>query len=370
MPVSPQRLQTLAWGSSQASAALAISATAWMLSWITPSPLLNGLLPATATMAALLPLRPRTGLGVTLQILALLGLLVVAIQLEPMPGRLPALITLGAMLLWAIGNQLSLVGLHHHLLTTAAMPLSALRTSGETGHLLGYLLMGLLFPLGQSLSQFSAALLLLLPLLPTVLRARQSWHVAPDPGGALPLSAASHLDRRALLQGILFGGLFALLPLWVRLNAQGTCLDFGMLLTAYALGKTAAAAVGERSWLGSPRSPATACAHYGVMGLLLIASQLLPGWAAVGLFLPFGLLAGLRDQGLLLACRTADGLPDLAGFERSGAIGGLVGALAMGLLSQLLGFTWALPLQVAGFLLAAMLAAGVLRGRRRLDPVP
>lgn len=370
MPASPHRLRSLAWGSSQASAALAISATAWMLSWLTPSPLLNGLLPATAAVAALLPLRPRTGLGVALQVLALLALAVVAIRLEPTPGTLPALITLGAMLLWAIGNQLSLVGLHHYLLTLAAVPLAALRISSETGHLLGHLLMGLLFPLGKSLSQFSAALLLLLPLMPTVLQARQPWRVAPDPGGAAPAASASHLNRRALLQGLLFGGLFALLPLWVRLNAQGTCLDFGVLLTAYALGKTAATAVGESSWLGSSRSPATAGAHYGAMGLLLIASQLLPGWAAVGLFLPFGLLAGLRDRGLLLACRTADGLPDLAGFERSGAIGGLVGAVAMGLLSQVLGLTWALPLQVGGFLLAALLAAGGLGGHRRGIPAP
>jgi hypothetical protein len=69
-----RRLLTLAWSSSQAGGTLAIGSTAWLLSGLTPSPLVNGVLPALATML-LLPLPRRIRLGYLVQLLSLVLLL-------------------------------------------------------------------------------------------------------------------------------------------------------------------------------------------------------------------------------------------------------------------------------------------------------
>jgi hypothetical protein len=70
-----RRLLTLAWSSSQAGGTLAIGSTAWLLSGLTPSPLVNGVLPALATMPLLLPLPRRIRLGYLVQLLSLVLLL-------------------------------------------------------------------------------------------------------------------------------------------------------------------------------------------------------------------------------------------------------------------------------------------------------
>ena len=55
----PRALLTLAWGSSRAATSLAVASAAWMLSGLTPSPLINGVLPlqllAFLLAAALIP---------------------------------------------------------------------------------------------------------------------------------------------------------------------------------------------------------------------------------------------------------------------------------------------------------------------------
>lgn len=333
---------------------MAVSATAWMLSGLTPSPLLNGLLPVLTAGASLLPLRPRARLGFSLQSLALFALLALAFRSWGPGALLPVVLTLLAMLLWAIGRQLSQESLNHHLLSTLAVPLPVLRGSGEMGRMLGNLMMGLLFPVGRSLGQFAAALVLSLPLLPLLGRQRRGLAIATTALGRSP-SPSTGLHRGVLLQGMLFGGLFALLPLWVRLQAQGDCLDFGFVLGAYGAGRLVAQAVVAPRWFGLTGRPLVSGIQYAAMAVLLLVSQRMPGLLAVGLFLPFGLLAALRDQALLLSCRGADGQIDLACFERSGVLGGLCGALAMGLLIQSVGLAWGLPVQLCAFVLAALL---------------
>ena len=61
--MAPRALLTLAWGSSRAATSLAAASAAWMLSGLTPSPLINGLLPAVSSAPLLLhlPSRPRFG---------------------------------------------------------------------------------------------------------------------------------------------------------------------------------------------------------------------------------------------------------------------------------------------------------------------
>ena len=72
--MAPRALLTLAWGSSRAATSLAMVAAAWMLSGLTPSPLINGLLPAVASAPLLLPVSARPRSGVALQLLASLWL--------------------------------------------------------------------------------------------------------------------------------------------------------------------------------------------------------------------------------------------------------------------------------------------------------
>ncbi|MFZ9346550.1 MAG: hypothetical protein ACO24A_05515, partial [Burkholderiaceae bacterium] len=97
-----------------------------------------------------------------------------------------------------------------------------------------------------------------------------------------------------LLQGALFGALFGLIPLWVRQEGAGNCFDFAMVLTAYGLGRAAAEALQARLRLAA--APGYLLLAAGVAG-----TQVLPGWGAVLLFVPLGLLAASSDQRLILA---------------------------------------------------------------------
>ena len=335
----------LAWGSAQASSSLALASTAWLLSGLNPSPLLNVLLPVLATVPLLLPLPQRLRLGYLIQISALLLLLAVA---TPWSGR-QVLCPLAGVFLLVLGQQISQPPLQHQLQNSQAIPAATLRTSAEGGRLIGHLLTGLLFPLGKALLQFSQALVLLLPLAPAMLGLAA---VQPQPQAAVaaepetPGSAALYLP--SLLQGMLFGSLFALLPLWVRQEGAGNCFDFGMVITAYGLGRSAAAALASRWRLATPLP-------YLLLAVLLAATQALPGWGAVGLFVPFGLLAGLSDGNLGLSLPpTSDPRRRSKLLERSSRVGGLAGSLLMGLLAQVTALAVALPLQLIAFVAAAL----------------
>ncbi len=355
-------LWALAWGSAQAGGSLALGSTAWLVSGLTPSPLLNSLLPVLAALPALLPLARRALPGAALQLGA--TLLLLAVGLLRLPPVAMATGSAGwalgaallAVLLFGLGVQMTALPVQSFLVSARRLPMGRLRRGAELGGLLGNLLTGVLFPIGQAVLQFSQALLLLLPLLPLSWLAGRSEPsstalTAPAAGGRAP---GVPLSWRCLLQGLLFGGLFALLPLWVRQEGSGRCLDFGLLLLAYGLGRLLAgsgpgamAAALARPFRGAP---------YLLLALLLGATQLLPGWAALLLFLPFGALAGRCDAGLVQTLTHLPGEPlRWQTFERSGAVGGVAGSLGMGLLAQLLGLPLALPLQIAAFVLAAVL---------------
>jgi hypothetical protein len=347
-----RRLLTLAWSSSQASGTLAIGATAWLLSGLTPSPLVNGVLPAVATLPLLVPLPQRIRLGYLLQLLSLLLLLAVAAGL---PGR-SVLAPLLAVALLAVGLRLAQDPLQRRLHGRWAVPIGELRAGAEAGRLAGNLLTALLFPIGKALLQFGGALVLLLPLAPLVgvLRAGGHPEQRRHEGDAVE-PAPWHLEPGGVLQGLLLGGLFALLPLWVRQQAAGSCFDFGLLLTAYGLGRTGAEAWGLRL---PPRLP------YLLMAALLLATQFVGGWGAVLLFVPFGLLAAVADARLALGVDPAGDLQrNWSVLERSSALGGLAGSLGMGLIAQLIGLGGSLPIQLAAFLGAGVLLPLLQRRR-------
>jgi hypothetical protein len=208
---------------------------------------------------------------------------------------------------------------------------------------LGNLLTALLFPLGRALLQFANALVLLLPLAP-VIGALQTRDRSPGDGETAVAIRGRVLAPSGVLQGLLFGGLFALLPLWVRQQAAGSCFDFGLVLTAYGLGRVGAEACGRHLRL-PPRLP-----HLLMAGLLL-ATQWVAGWGAVLLFVPFGLLAAMADARLAIALDPAGDLQrNWPLLERSSTLGGLAGSLGMGLVGQLVGLAATFPIQLVAFL--------------------
>ncbi|WP_370566288.1 hypothetical protein [Cyanobium sp. LEGE 06113] len=309
------------------------------MSGLSPSPLLNSLLPALGTLPALLPLRRRAW-AYALQLLAVLALLAVAAAqaLQWLPAPLLLAASLLAVLLFALGAELSGLPLQRRLLRQPGSSIEQLRRGSDLGSLVGYLLTALLFPAAL---QFGPALLLLLPLgLLLAVRGRGTGPAVAE--GELPKAPAQTIpfSRLCALQGLLFGGLFALLPLWVRAVGEGDCFDFAMLLAAYGLGR------GFTGLLPPLNGPL----RYGLMAVLLGTAQLVPGWSAVLLFLPLGGLAAASDAALVGALGPLGDAPlRWTVLQRSGAVGGLAGSLGMGLLSQLLGLGLALPLQLLAF---------------------
>lgn len=428
-------LLSLAWGSAQASASLTLASAAWLVSGLTASPLINSLLPVLATAAALMPLPQQPLLGSLLQLLATLLLLAIGLHSQSVGAAtgagagavsasasaaagsgavLPLVLALLAVLLFGLGLQIAQLPLQRFLVGVQGISMRRLRSGSELGALLGHLLTALLFPIGKAVLQFSQALVLLLPLLPAALLSRR-WgyrHLPPRSGpgpapaesttaftasaaaaGANPGGGVS-LNWRCCLQGILFGSLFGLLPLWVRQLGGGSCFDFGMVLTAYGLGRLLAAA-GPAGFLPSP--PALVAAAplpgpwrlhpvrglpYLLLAFTLAATQWLPGWGPLVLFLPMGALAAFSDARLVatLDCATNTAPAAAANastfictstdeplrwqiLARSSGVGALAGSLLMGGTAQLLGLPLALPLQVLAFAVAAVPLS--LAGRRR-----
>lgn len=346
-------------------------------------------MPALAGAATLLPWRPRPGVGLVLQLLALIALL--GVPLLPARAIVPVVplavvLTLVATLAWTVGRQLSIPGLRHRLHAATGLSERLLRGGDGAGRLLGTLLAGVLFPLGRALAQFSVALTLLLPLLPVIgsagsrpMQVTGSASDRSDPRGrdtttadartadtapvAWPRARRARTDRAgnaslrgALMLGLLFGGLFALLPLWVRQEGRGSCFDFGMLLSAFTVGRLLADLTSVRTVASGLFRWRAGAVQHGLMGLLLLLSTRIPGWGAVSLFVPFGVLAELLEQPLRPALGSSPLVPaDVEGFERARALGGLIGTLTMGLITQAIGLFWAWPLQVGAFALAALL---------------
>jgi hypothetical protein len=434
-------LLSLAWGSAQASASLTLASAAWLVSGLTASPLINSLLPVLATAAALMPLPQQPLLGSLLQLLATLLLLAIGLHSQTVGAGagavsasasaagsgavLPLVLALLAVLQFGLGLQIAQLPLQRFLVGVQGISMRRLRSGSELGALLGHLLTALLFPVGKAVLQFSQALVLLLPLLPAALLSRRPGHrnlpprsgpgpaaarsataftssaatavsvsaaTAPavtavgasahveDAGGADPAGGVS-LNWRCCLQGILFGSLFGLLPLWVRQLGGGSCFDFGMVLTAYGLGRLLAAA-GPTGSLPFPPVLAVAAPlpgpwrlhparglPYLLLAFTLAATQWLPGWGPLVLFLPMGALAAFSDARLVA---TLDAHPDEPATDeplrwqvlaRSSGVGALAGSLLMGGTAQLLGLPLALPLQVLAFAAAAVPLS--LAGRRR-----
>jgi hypothetical protein len=343
-------LPSLVWFGQRTAQSLTGASAGWLLSGLSQAPLVNGLLPALTVSTTLLPLRPRARFGLVLQGLGLLLLLAVALKrLGPSPVW-PLL----ASALVGVGRTASVLPLQSWLLAPRRLSLPWLQRLGDAGGLAGSLLTALLFPLLRNTApQFAVAALLLVPALLLVSSPRFQPEEGPTPAtatAATPLAAAG-IDPRGGFQGLLFGALFALLPLWVRAIGGGSCVDFGLVLAAYGLGRIVSLPLPLPGW-----------GLYGGMAVLLQATTWLPAWGATALFVPLGALAAGSDvRQVASLSETVDGgdAGDTAGrlarIDRSRAIGSLVGSLAMGAGAQVLGLANARILIVTAFVLAALL---------------
>lgn len=330
---------SLLLGTTQAGGNLTLAATAWMVSGLTPSPLLNSLLPALGALPLLLQLK-RHPKGYGLQLMAVVLLIGISLTMDPKTGSQtwPLLACYAAVVLFGFGREVSTLPLERRLLSNSNTTMQRLRRGQDMGSLVGNLLAALLFP---AIRQFLPALVLLLPMTGLAVRGQKS----PEPVES-SLSQRLPFDLRCMLQGLVLGGLFALLALWVREVDGGKCFDFAMVLAAYGFGRTAVGLLPRmhQAW------------RYGLITVLLLLTQSpLPPLAAVLLFIPIGALVASSDAALVDQLTSLGDAPlRWQVLLRSGAIGGVVGSIGLGLICQLLSLDAALPLVMAGFLCLAL----------------
>ena len=274
--------------------------------------------------------------------LELSSVLLLVVLCSPLANNIPPTLTIASVLLAglviALGQDLSQLPIQQELLSNTRVSFKQLRQGTELGALAGFALTGLIKP---GWHQFIPAALLLLPLLPTVVLAGSS---------SLTKIPVPSFNPRAALQGLIFGGFFALLPLWVRTISTGNCFNFGVVLVAYGIG---------RSLINTtPTQPAWRL--YGLIAILLFAGPWLPGWMTTALFLPVGILAAGTDRQIVEHISPTDPATGWQMLQRSGAIGGLVGVIAMGIVAQLIGLPFTLLFQLALFAAAPLLFKATL----------
>ena len=92
-----------------------------------------------------------------------------------------------------------------------------------------------------------------------------------------------------------------------------------------------------------------------ICALLLLSQATVPPWVAVLLFVPIGALAAASDAALVERMTPLGDEPmRWQVLVRSGAVGGLVGSIGLGLICQVLNLAVALPLVSAGFIALAI----------------
>ena len=128
------RLNQLRWGSAQAGVSLSLASTAWLLSGLSASPLINTLLPALTTLPALLPLRRRAGAFCWI-LLSSVGLMLLC---SPLGAGIQAAwaipVVLCAGLVIALGQDFSQLPLQRQLLEDSKLQFQQLRRAASLVH--------------------------------------------------------------------------------------------------------------------------------------------------------------------------------------------------------------------------------------------
>ena len=327
---------SILWGSSQAGNTILLASSGWMVSGLSGSPLLNGMLPAFGIIPLFLGLKQNRN-GYFFQIISASLLVGLAwLPIESGPSKSIVLVgTFAALLLHGTGKALSSRSLKKDLLDRPGSSSEKLRVGQDLGFFIGNLITAMLFP---AIRQFLPGLLLLLPITSSLNKNSQ---------GSQPLPAQERppLNGLCCLQGLVIGSLFALLALWVREIDGGKCFDFAMVLAAYRLGRPL------MIWMPN----IAASMRYGLLILLLIFSQISPlSWLSVALFISIGALISSSELTLINGLtKVKESVNRWRILESSSAIGGFIGSIGLGLLCQILGL--ALPLVCIGLLSLALL---------------
>jgi Na+/melibiose symporter-like transporter len=206
--------------------------------------------------------------------------------------------------------------------------------------------------------------------------------VGHDLRAGLRLTAGSQVLRALMAFGLVTGigeGIVAtLIAPFIRHDLHGSSQEFGLFLSAQAIGGITGGVLAV--WISQQRS-ATAMLTYGAIsvGVLDLAIFLYPlgydaAWPALIGIILVGLPVALTVAGLMTLFQqsSSDGFRGRI-FGAYGATQGvaiLLGTLAGGLLARPLGIIAVISVQGAGYLVAGVLMALWLSGRRSVVPVP
>ena len=338
----PKRLPaTTLWGSSQAGSTLLFASSAWMVSGLSSSPLLNGALPAVAAVPLLLRQHRQIN-GYVLRIVGAILLIVISLIPSGIDSIKSVLIagTFLALFLHNFGKELSSVPIKQNLVEQSGTNMQSLRIVEDLGAVSGNLITALIFP---AIRQFIPASLLLMPLTLGLPETRNFKAAKQRHHESLPV------HNLCLLQGLVIGALFALLALWVREIDGGKCFDFAMVLTAYQFGRP------FMLWIPKMAAPL----RYLMLLALILSSQMVTqAWLSVALFIPIGALVSSCER-TLIDDMSQDSAPTQSWqvLHRSSAIGGIIGSISLGVLCQFAGLDTALWVIGFGFLMLASLHA-------------
>lgn len=336
------------WVSSQAGGSLFLASSAWMVSGLTPSPLINSLIPVIAAIPILIDIKERLG-AYWLQAGSILALLVASWFYgdEGISRGVLLSISFAAIFSYYLGIEASSIPLQKKLMSNTDVRLKTIQICTELGSLLGAALTALIFP---AVSQFVPALILVLPLLIVVYRRKVHY---PEINDSQASNVSNDINLKfnkfPFLQGFVLGGLFAVLALWVRVIDGGKCFDFGIILASYFLGKA----------LVSILPKIKLSLSYILVVCLLIAFQLITlRWMSVLLFVPLGMFINSIDLSIASSlCRDGYIIEGWKSFQDQSALGGIAGGLALGCICQFIGLEYSLPIVSSGFVLLSILSA-------------
>ena len=334
------------WVSSQAGSSLFLASSAWMVSGLTPSPLVNGLIPVVAAIPILVDIKERLE-GYWLQIGSILTLLIASwlFTIDGISKIALVLISFSSIFLYSIGIETSTVPLQKKIISSSNVRLRTIQICTEIGSLFGAVLTALIFP---AVSQFIPALLLVLPLASQMYkRNKTNAQTNTNKENKPPYQTNISLNPLCFLQGFVMGGLFAVLALWVWIIDGGKCFDFGVILACYFLGK------GLVNITPKLKLKYT----YIIIFLLLIACQLIPlRWISVILFIPVGMFINSTDLSIASSLSNEGQLIEgWKYFQDQSALGGIAGSLALKVF-EVVGLEYALPVVSSGFILLSIVS--------------
>ena len=345
---SSDLLPSAFWASSQAGSSLFLASSAWMVSGLTPSPLINSFIPVVAAIPILINIKERLE-GYWLQAGSIFCLLIASwLYSDDGISKVALIITsFLAIFLYYVGIEVSNVQLQKNIILSSGVRFKTIQICTEIGSLVGAILTAVIFP---AVSQFIPALILVLPLASCIYgtKTRITVESTTDESSILPNSKTT-IKPLCFLQGFVLGGLFAVLALWVRVIDGGKCFDFGVILACYFLGKSLVSIAPKFKLKYS----------YVIIFTLLISCQLISlRWVSVLLFIPVGMLISSTDFSIASIFSDKDKL--LEGwktFQDQSALGGIAGGLALGSICQAIGLEYALPIVSSGFILLSILSS-------------